>query len=106
MKTWLRDDGVWVSKKPKLYIVGKDAIGNTILSEDMLIKFNKHNMTGIVTHGCYESTRINTRKFKETYTLYPHDEFVKFIENGYIVVATTIGVDGDIIQFSLPKIEQ
>jgi hypothetical protein len=43
MKTWLRDDGIWVSKKPKVYVVGKDCSGNNILNTDSVVLFQKWN---------------------------------------------------------------
>lgn len=37
MKTWLRDDGVWVSDKPEVYVVGKDCDSNNILNTDNVV---------------------------------------------------------------------
>ena len=43
MKTWLRYDGIWVSEKPEVYVVGKDCSNNNILNTDSVVLFQKWN---------------------------------------------------------------
>ena len=58
MKTWLRDDGVWVSEKPEVYVVGKDCSGNNILNTDDVVLFQKWNKR--LRFGLDGETMLNT----------------------------------------------